>query len=493
MPGSDRPLLEPPPEALDILSRLRQAGFEALICGGAVRDALLGKKPKDFDLATSAPPDRVERLFPKTIPVGKAFGIILVEGAAGGHYEVATFRRESGYADGRRPDEVVFASAEEDARRRDFTMNALFYDPFADRIIDYVGGAADIGRRLIRTVGVPAERFREDRLRLFRAVRFAARTGFRLAAATRLAAAELAGLAAGVSPERAAAELEAMLLDGHSEDAFALLREIGLLRVVLPEIDALAGVAQPPEFHPEGDVWLHTLLLLRENDLARRGETAALDFSAGRNPATAKGMDAGSFAGAEYLAGVRECREALDPEQERILAWSALLHDIGKPATLTLGDRIRFNEHDSLGAQMADAALERLRRPRRLIGGVHDLIRRHIHFSTLRQMRKAKLRRWLGEADFAVHLELHRLDCLASHRMLGNWFFGLNAWREEKARPPRPEPLLRGGDLLRLGVAPGPEVGRLLRLAEDARLEGEMANRDEALAWIGKRLGTFRP
>ena len=474
-------LLTPPPEAEAILSRLRQAGYVAYLCGGCVRDALLGKKPKDYDIATSAQPDEVERLFPKTIPIGKAFGVILVEGGDGGHYEAATFRADLGYADGRRPDAVRFSSAEEDAKRRDFTMNALFYDPFSEQVIDYVGGRADISAGILRTVGVPAERFAEDRLRLLRAVRFAARTGFAMEEGTRQAVADMADLVLSVSPERIAAELEAMLAGGFSRDAFAMLKDLGLLRAVLPEVDALAGVEQPPDYHPEGDVWVHTLLLLAEHDAAVRGATGALDFSQVADVDAGRGMHRGDFTGGQYLEGVRECHAVMSEASARTLAWSALLHDIGKPATLTRADRIRFNDHDRLGAEMAVAVLERLRRPRRMIEWTYDLIRRHIHFSTLRKMRKSKLRRWLAEEVFPLHLELHRLDCVASHRMLANWFFGLESWREERARPPQPEPLLRGGNLIAVGIPPGPEIGRLLRLVEDARLEGTVSGQAEAL------------
>lgn len=480
------PLLIPPSEAEDILKRLRRAGHTAYLCGGCVRDALLDKRPKDYDIATSATPDEVERLFPKTVPIGKAFGVILVLGDAGGQYEVATFRADLGYADGRRPDAVRFSSAEEDAKRRDFTMNALFYDPFAGQVVDYVGGRADIAARILRTVGEPRERFREDHLRLLRAVRFAARTGFVIEEGTRMAVAELADLILTVSPERIAAELEGMLGQGHSRPAFAMLKELGLLAYVLPEVEALAGVEQPPDFHPEGDVWVHTLLLLEENDLAVRGQTPPLDFSQIQDVNPEKGMHRGSFGAEEYLAGVRECRKALSPEQALTLAWAGLLHDIGKPDTLTRSDRIRFNEHDRLGADMAVEVLERLRRSRRTVDCVHELIRRHIHFSTLRKMRKSKLRRWLGSPVFPLHLELHRLDCVSSHRMLANWQFGLEAWREEKALPPQPEPLLRGNDVIALGVASGPEVGRLLRTVENARLEGLIETREQALELAGK-------
>ncbi|MCC8190691.1 MAG: HD domain-containing protein [Planctomycetes bacterium] len=474
------PLLTPPDDALAIIHRLRRAGFVAFFCGGCVRDALLGARPKDFDIATAATPDQIEALFARTVPVGKAFGVMIVLGEDGSGYEVATFRADAGYADGRRPDAVRFTSAAEDARRRDFTMNALFYDPDAERVIDYVGGQEDIARRLLRTVGEPAERFREDHLRLLRAARFAARTGFAIEPTTARAMADLAGLVTTVSPERIAAELEGMLTGGQSRRAFAILESTGLLGMVLPEVAAMAGVPQPPDFHPEGDVWTHTSIILDLNDQAVRGDVRALDHS--DSDSGRAGMGRGNFTGAEYLAGVHDCRQVMTAGQVLALSWSGLLHDIGKPATITMADRIRFNDHDRLGGEMATAILERLRRPRKIIDMTHDLIRRHMHLATLRKMRRSKLRRWLAEPSFPLHLELHRMDCVASHAMLANWFFGLEAWREERARPPAPEPLVRGKDILALGVPAGPEVGRLLRLIEDARLEGTIQDRDEALA-----------
>ncbi len=471
-----------PPEALAIADALREAGHEALFCGGAVRDALLGVKAKDFDIATSARPDDIERIFEKTIPVGKAFGVMVVIGANGGQYEVATFRSDSSYADGRHPDAVVFTSAEEDAKRRDFTINALFFDPASKEVIDYVGGIADIRNQVIKTVGVPDERFAEDKLRLLRAIRFAARTGFAIETETWAAIRRLADQAAAVAAERIAAELESMLTGSHACEAFAMLMDSGMLAHVLPEAARMRGVEQPPDYHPEGDVWIHTLLLLREYDLAAQGETEAVDHSALSDIDKARGMNSGEFSPQQYLDGVSECWQAFTPQWRTILAWAALLHDIGKPDTFMIADRIRFNEHDRLGAEMAEAVLERLRRPRKIVDAVRDLIHRHIHFSTLRKMRKSKLRRWLALESFPAHLELHRLDCVASHRMLGNWFFGLEAWREEKARPPAVEPLLSGKDVLALGLQPGPTVGAILRAIEDARLEGNIGTRREALA-----------
>ncbi|MCC8181276.1 MAG: HD domain-containing protein [Planctomycetes bacterium] len=475
------PLLHPPGEAMRIIDALRSAGHTAYFCGGCVRDALMGRPPKDYDIATSAAPDAVEKLFSRTVPVGRNFGVMIVVAEDGENYEVATFRSDGGYVDGRHPDSIHFASPQEDAQRRDFTINALFYDPSADAVIDYVGGRDDIAAKLIRTVGSPRQRFSEDKLRLLRAIRFAARTGFSIETATFSAIRQLAGEVGIVSPERIAAELESMLLGGASRAAFALLKQTGLLATVLPEVDALAGVAQPPDFHPEGDVWIHTLDLLAINDAAINGVTAAIDYSSGEDGLAPRNMYRGDFTGAEYLAGVAECRAALDEMDAKTLAWSGLLHDIGKPATFTVSDRIRFNDHDRLGAEMAESVLERLRRPRRVIELAFDLIRRHIHFSTLPKMRRSKLRRWLAAPSFPAHLELHRLDCVASHRMLANWYFGLQAWREEKARPPEPEPLLRGSDLLELGIQPGPLIGKILRQVDDARLEGAVIDKKGAL------------
>ncbi|MCC8109428.1 MAG: HDIG domain-containing protein [Planctomycetes bacterium] len=477
------PLLTPPPDCLAVLQTLRSHGHTAYLCGGCVRDALLGRPAKDYDIATAATPEQVEALFPRTVPVGKAFGVMIVV-SGDVQYEVATFRSDLAYIDGRRPEGVVFSTPREDAERRDFTMNALFYDPFTDEVVDYVGGREDIRRRLVRAVGDPPARFREDNLRLLRAVRFAARTGFAVEDATWRAVTDLAPLAATVSPERIAQETEKMLLDGQSRRAFSLLYESGLLAVILPEVAAMAGVEQPPDFHPEGDVWEHTLILLDLADRAVRGEyRPALP----ERPDAPAGMDRGEFTPDDYAAAVRDCRDALKAWQKTTLAWAGLLHDIGKPQTFTVSDRIRFNNHDLLGAEMAVAVLTRLRRSRRVTDGVYDLIRRHIHFSTLRKMRKSKLRRWLQDSSFPMHLELHRLDCESSHRMLANWFFGVQAWREEKARPPEPEPLFRGGDLVALGLPPGPEIGKILAAVEDARLEGTVGTHGEALA-LARRL-----
>ncbi len=483
---SNNTTFSPPAEAMEIAKRLHNAGHQALFCGGAVRDLLLGVQPKDYDIATSALPEEVEQLFPKTIAIGKAYGIIVVVGEDGGHYEVATFRSDLTYVDGRRPEGVRFSSPLEDAKRRDFTMNALFFDPFTERVVDLVGGIADMENGILRTVGVPAKRFAEDKLRLLRAIRFAARTGFTIERETWSAIKSECQGAAKVAPERLASELELMLTGGYAADAFSLLKNSGILKVVLPEVDRMDGVEQPPDFHPEGNVWVHTLLLLEEMDKAINRQTDPLDYST-NDVDPERGMTRGDFNREEYLLGVYECWDSFDPFWRKVLCWSALLHDIGKPDTYFVSDRIRFNDHDRLGADMATSQLERLKRPRKVIEGVHDLIHRHIHFSTLRKMRKSKLRRWLAAESFPAHLELHRLDCISSHGMLANWFFGLEAWREEKARPPEPEPLLRGGDLIAMGYAAGPMIGTVLKEVEDARLEGTLVNREQALAFAEKR------
>lgn len=477
-------ILTPPEAALHILHRLRTHARESYLCGGCVRDAIMGIPPKDYDIATAATPDEVEQWFPKTIPIGKSFGVMLVEGEDGQHYEVATFRKETGYTDARRPDEVTFSDAEEDARRRDFTINALFYDPFEDKVIDYTGGQEDIRNKRLRTVGKATERFAEDHLRLLRAIRFAARTGFEIEENTWRAIQALAHTVTTVSPERIATETELMLTGGFSAPAMRLYEESGLLAHTLPEAAKMKGVPQPPDYHPEGDVWTHTLLLLALHD------TLTPPPSAENTPPVdaRRGMERGDFTTEEYIQAAAETRAAIPPEDATTLAWSLLLHDIGKPDTIEHADRIRFNNHDLLGAELSTAILIRLRRPRKVIDGVYDLIRRHIHVSTLRKMRKSKLRRWLRGAEFPMHLELHRLDCASSHGMLANWWFGVNKWREERALPRELPPLLRGGDVIALGVPPGREIGRLLTLVEDARLEGELTTKEEALRFLETEL-----
>ncbi|MCZ7643731.1 MAG: CCA tRNA nucleotidyltransferase [Planctomycetota bacterium] len=425
------------------VERLARAGHRALWAGGCVRDRLLGRVPKDYDVATSARPGEVQALFPRTHEVGASFGVVCVlePGPPGEgpplQLEVATFRRDGAYADGRHPVAVEFSGEAEDARRRDFTVNGLFYDPLKDELLDYVNGRADLKARLVRAIGDPAARFEEDRLRLLRAVRFAAQLGFELEAGTFAALKAHAPGIGAIARERVREELTRMLAGPDPRRAFELLKASGLLKAVLPEVDALAGVAQPPQFHPEGDVWTHTLMLLGQ---------------------------------------LRDAPPSL--------AWAALLHDVGKPPTFAVTDRIRFNEHEKVGAAMAEAILLRLRASNEFTARVVALVRQHMAFKDLPNMRAAKRVRFLRQPHFDEHLELHRIDCLASHGSLENWEFGrreLAALGEERLRPPR---LLDGEDLKALGLPPGPRYKEILEAVEDLQLEGALTSREEALAHV---------
>ncbi|MCK5802502.1 MAG: CCA tRNA nucleotidyltransferase [Lentisphaeria bacterium] len=451
--------------ACAILDRLREADHDAYLVGGCVRDLLMGCIPKDWDVATSATPDEVEELFPRTVAVGKAFGVMIVM-TDRGDYEVATFRGEGDYSDGRRPDTVRFTDAREDVLRRDFTINALLYDPDAGVVLDFVGGQRDLQDGVIRTVGAPEERFREDHLRLLRAVRFAARTGFRIEADTMVAMRELAPLVVSVSGERVGDELTRMFSEGSAQRAFELLDESGLLAQVLPEVWRMHGVEQPPQFHPEGDVWTHTHLMLGLlDDTVRQSEALGGDEI----------RTMGEGESARLLFGA--------PAHRGTLAWAVVLHDVGKPATMTISDRIRFHGHDQEGTMLTERILRRLRRSGREIDAVCDLVARHMKFSHITQMREAKRRRFLMEPSFPLHLELHRIDCLGSHGKLDHLAFSFDHWQEELRRPPAEKPLLTGRDLMGVGYAPGPEMGRVLEAVQDARLEGEVSTAEEALAW----------
>lgn len=430
--------------ALAVARRLREAGFRALLAGGCVRDRLLGREPQDHDVATSARPGEVAALFPRVIPLGQRFGSVQVRPGDGGAVEVTTFRSEGAYSDGRRPDAVTFGGEPEpDARRRDFTVNALFEDPETGEVLDFVGGREDIAARRIRAVGDPRARFSEDRLRMLRAVRFAARFGWSIDPATRAALRELAPLAASVSAERTREEIRRILTEGGAARGLDLLRESGLLAVLLPEVQACAGVPQPPEFHPEGDVFVHTRLLL-----------AGLDR-----------MEAPSTA----------------------LAFGALLHDIGKPPTLAFAERIRFDGHDRVGAEMAEAACRRLRFSNAETERVRALVARHMAFRNLPAMREARRRRFLADPLFPEHLALHRLDCAASHGDFSLHEYCVTERERIAAEPPRPPRLLTGRDLLGMGFAPGPAFATILRAVEDASLEGAVRTTEEARDWVARR------
>ncbi len=430
--------------AISIVKRLREAGHTAYFNGGCVRDMVRGVEPQDIDIATSATPEQVQALFAKTVPVGAAFGVVLVlEGEY--QFEVATFRSDEAYVDGRRPSAVHFGSPEQDARRRDFTINGLFYDPIADQIIDFVGGRADIERKLVRTIGEPRARFTEDKLRLLRCVRFAANLGYEIEPATFDAVKEMAAEINVVSAERIRDELVKLLTRPNAGRGLELLDASGLLQEILPEIAAMKGVEQPPEFHPEGDVFKHTKLML----------------------------------------------DTLPAKPSLVLAFAVLLHDVGKPPTFVRApDRIRFNEHDRIGAEMTENILRRLRFSNDEIAKITLCVREHMKFQFVKEMRQAKLKRLMARETFPDELELHRIDCASSHRNLENYEFLKAKAAEMPPEVLKPQPLLTGHDLLALGLKPGPLVGQILHEVEELQLEERLKTREEALEFAKTRLPT---
>jgi len=428
--------------ARQVVQRLQDAGFTALWAGGCVRDLIMGREPKDFDIATSAVPDQVERLFPGALTVGKSFGVVRARIQAH-EYEVATFRKDQAYRDGRHPEGVVFSDEQTDALRRDFTVNALFLDPLAGAVRDYVGGQADLAARLIRAVGRPDDRFAEDHLRMLRAARFASTLDFKLDPATADAIRRHAPQIAKVSAERIQQELARILLEApQAGTALELLQEVGLLPVILPEVSALRGQEQPPQFHPEGDVWTHTVMML----------------NAMRHP-------------------------------DLRLAYAVLLHDVGKPGTAKfVENRIRFDCHAAVGAELAEEILKRLRLPNDDIKAIAFCIGNHMRFMDVRRMRKATLCRLVGAATFATELELHRLDCGASHGDLANHAFLVEFQAACRAVPVLPRPWVTGHDIMSQGIASGPEIGRWKQRVYDAQLEGLVKDREAALAWLQHEL-----
>lgn len=431
--------------ATQIVRRLRDAGFDAYLVGGCVRDIVMGHEPKDYDIATSARPPQVVEMFPESLTVGAQFGVVIVPSEEG-NVEVATFRRDGLYTDGRHPVQVEYAqSAEEDVRRRDFTINGLLYDPLQNKVIDYVGGQADISGRRVRAVGDPYQRFSEDRLRMLRAVRFAARFKFELDPAAADAIRTLAGEIRLISAERIRDEILKILTEGQARRGFELLDSTSLLEQVLPEVKAMQGVEQPPEFHPEGDVWTHTLMML--------------DGLKSPTPALALGV---------------------------------LLHDVGKPSTFAVRERIRFDSHVEVGAKMAEEICKRLRLSLRDTERVVELIRHHMRFKDLPRMKRSTRIRFLRMQGFEEHLELHRLDCLASHGKLENYELVrqmLGELPEEEIRPPR---LLTGNDLIHEGYKPGPMFKQILQAVEDAQLEGEIQTQEDALRLVHQRFPANR-
>ena len=439
--------------AISIVRTLREAGYQAYFAGGCVRDLILGREPADYDVATDATPGQVMRLFPETYAVGAQFGVVLVpvpaearKDAAGDVspkadvVEVATFRSDLGYSDGRHPDRVHYSKTpREDVERRDFTINGLLLDPVTDEVLDYVGGRKDMEAGILRTIGEPERRFAEDKLRMLRAVRFAARFGYNIEPGTFAAIQNLAHQIHQVSRERVRDELTKMLTEGRAQRAFELLDETGLLPEVLPEITAMKGVQQPPEYHPEGDVFVHTLLLLGK----------------------------------------------LPPGCSRTLAWGALLHDVGKPPTFRVApDRIRFDGHVEVGVKMAEEICNRLRFSGDDTEQILALVDNHMRFSQTDRMKESTLKKFLRLPRFEEHLELHKVDCLSSHGDLTSYHFA----REKLATIPpeeiRPAPLITGDDLISAGYEPGPRFKQILSAVEDAQLEGRVQSKEEALEFV---------
>jgi poly(A) polymerase len=430
--------------ALEMVRHLQAAGFEAYWVGGCVRDVLLGREPQDIDVATSAKPDQIESLFARTVPVGKQFGVVLVL-SEGYEFEVATFRAESDYRDGRHPSQVRFANAQADALRRDFTVNGLFYDPIQARTFDWVEGEADLRARILRTIGTPEERFAEDHLRLLRAVRLAAQLHFEIAHETFAAIQRNAALIARVSAERVRDELVKLFQAPHAARGLRLLRESGLLDHVLPEIRATVDCDQSPEFHPEGSVFCHLVKML----------------------------------------------EHVPADAPPALPWAILMHDVAKPVTCSRdpsNGQIHFYGHERVGAEMAEAILRRLKFPRREIEEVVQCVRCHMQFKDAPRMRKATVRRLILRPTFALELELHRLDCLGSHGGLEIHDFLVQEAQALKNQPEMTPPLVRGGDLIELGMAPGPAMGKLLAQIRDLQLQEELRTPHEALAWAAAQL-----
>lgn len=425
--------------ARSIVKRLHDAGHRALYAGGCVRDMLRGVEPHDYDIATDATPEQVQALFRRTMAIGAHFGVINVL-EDGVDFQVASFRSDGAYIDGRHPESVRFSTPEEDALRRDFTVNGLFFDPLQQELIDYVGGRQDLEARVLRAIGDPADRFREDRLRMLRAVRFATVLGFEIEPATWQAVIDHAPAIHEVSAERIREELVKIFASPQRVRGFDLLEASGLLREILPEVEALKGCEQPPQFHPEGDVFVHTRIML----------------------------------------------DLLPPDASLPLVLSVLFHDIGKPPTYTVDEdgRIRFNGHDKVGAEMTEQLMTRLRFSRREIDTVVEAVANHMVFKDVQQMRVSKLKRFMSREHFEEEMELHRVDCTSSHGMLDNYAF-LKSKREEFANEPLiPPPLVTGRDLIGLGLRPGPHFKEILEAVQSRQLEGTLSTPEEALAWV---------
>lgn len=429
-------------EAGDIVRKLKKSGFQALLAGGCVRDLIMKKEAQDFDVATSASPDEVEKLFPKTVAIGKKFGVILVV-TEDRHYEVATFRTEGSYTDGRHPDWVKFTTPEEDAKRRDFTINGIFYDPTDEKILDFVEGKKDIDAKIIRAIGDPEKRFSEDHLRMIRAVRFATNLGFKIEEKTWQVLKKMAPAIKSVSMERIRDELIKIFTRDSAGLGLRMLSDSGLLAIILPEAERMKGCQQPPDFHPEGDVFHHTELMLDSL----------------KNPSAE-------------------------------LAMSVLFHDIAKPDTYDdTGDRIRFNNHAELGATKTEEIMRRLRFPNKLIEQVSIAVHNHMRFKDVKNMRKGRLRNYMSTETFPLELELHRIDCSASHGMLDNYTFCQEQLKEFKAEIRKPKPVVDGNDLIQAGFEAGPTFKKMLEELLEYQLEGKFQTKEDGLVFAKKLFG----
>src|SRR6266496_4002763 len=425
--------------AREVAARLRESGHIAYFAGGCVRDMVRGLIPKDYDIVTDARPEAVQGIFQRTVAVGAHFGVIIVL-ENGFQFEVATFRSDDAYIDGRHPSAVCFSSPEEDAKRRDFTINGMFYDPVAEEVIDFVGGRSDVAAKLVRAIGDPAQRFAEDRLRMLRAVRFATVLDYKIDSQTWEALVANAPSINQISAERIRDELVRIFLSPNRVRGWDLLDSSGLMRAILPELEAMKGVLQPEQFHPEGDVFQHTRLMLQFLQ-----ETVSVP-----------------------------------------LVCAVLLHDVAKPVTATVDKtgRIRFNEHDRIGAAMTEAIMRRLRFSGAEIEATVEMVRQHMVFKDVPKMRVAKLKRFMARPTFEDELELHRVDCQGSHRMLDNYEFLLRKREEFSNEPIIPPPLVRGDDLIAIVLEPSPKFTEILEAVETRQLEGSLRSREEALEWV---------
>lgn len=432
--------------AVGVAKKLRDAGFVVYFAGGCVRDALLGRDAHDYDIVTNATPDQVQKIFPRADAVGAHFGVILVK-EAGIHFEVATFRTDGSYHDGRRPESVEYSSPEEDAQRRDFTINGLFQDPETGEVIDFVNGKADLKLGLLRAIGNPEERFQEDALRLMRAIRFATVLDFDLDPVTWEAICSNAHLLEKIAVERIQIEFNKILISAGRRRGIELLVDSGLIKYFLPEVLELIGCEQPPQFHPEGDVYVHTCMMLE-------------------------------------MIG--------DKEVDLSLALSILLHDIGKPATYSYdeeAERIRFNGHESVGAEMSEEILRRMKYSNEMIDDVRVMVANHMKFMHVMDMRVSKLKRFMSRDTFVHEMELHRVDCASSNGILENYNFVVEKREEFANQPLIPEPLIKGKDLMDLGFKPGPEFKEILTAIQNEQLEGKLSDSDAAIVWVRENYG----